>query len=123
MSLEYELTHQEGDEVTVFLDLDLELLSFALNSCSHVITHARSWSRLVYFQPFSVNATVRGRVWYNLLDAPVLTLDVTICLPFLQEGDEVTVFLDLELELLSFSVKDECLGRQTLNFHGLVLHI
>ena len=25
-----------------------------------------------------VNATVRGRVWYNLLDAPVLILDVTV---------------------------------------------
>jgi hypothetical protein len=27
---------------------------------------------------FLKNATVRGRDWYNLLDAPVLTLDVTV---------------------------------------------
>ena len=28
--------------------------------------------------PFLENATVRGHVWYKLLDAPVLTLDVTV---------------------------------------------
>jgi len=27
---------------------------------------------------FLGNATVRGRAWYKLLDAPVLTLDVTV---------------------------------------------
>jgi len=27
---------------------------------------------------FPPNATVRGRVWYKLWDAPVLTLDVTV---------------------------------------------
>ena len=32
---------------------------------------------------FLENATVLGRAWYKLLDAPVLTLDVTIC------GDQV----------------------------------
>ena len=29
-------------------------------------------------RPFLENATVRGRAWYTLLDAPVLTLDVTV---------------------------------------------
>ena len=27
---------------------------------------------------FGGNATFRGRVWYTILDAPVLTLDVTV---------------------------------------------
>ena len=36
---------------------------------------------------FGGNGTVRGRAWYIVLDAPVLTLDVTF---------EVTVRTDLE---------------------------
>ena len=34
--------------------------------------------QVISTSPFLENATVRGRVWYKLLDAPVLTLDVTV---------------------------------------------
>ena len=29
--------------------------------------------------PLLEDATIHGRAWYNFLDAPVLTLDVTVC--------------------------------------------
>ena len=37
-------------------------------------------STLISVRPLSFlsNATLRGRAWYTLLDAPVLTLDVTV---------------------------------------------
>ena len=38
-------------------------------------------------QAFLENATVRGRVWYKLLDAPVPTLDVTIMTLGRRRGD------------------------------------
>ena len=38
----------------------------------------KSLSRLASKVFFLENATVRGRAWYKLLDAPVLTLDVTV---------------------------------------------
>ena len=44
----------------------------------HTICTARIEEGLVTRTGFLENATIRGLAWYKLLDAPVLTLDVTV---------------------------------------------
>ena len=73
LSLSLSLSYTHSHTLSLSLSLCISL-SPSLSHTNSLITQEHMLATVTRLE----NATVRGRDWYKLLDAPVLTLDVTV---------------------------------------------